>query len=223
MGDGRSCLALVDCSLGPDVCDDRASCVDVGSGLLRCQCPSGYRGDGGSCTRPVAYGAELYEPDNLEDLVVEDFNGDGRLDLAMMLYAENDISVLINQGDSFAPPAYVAGGNVWCCVSHGGTIWKRLDAGDFNGDTHVDLVTTAYSDDQVHVSFGLGDGTFAPPMPVLAIDNPTNVVAGEFTGDAYDDILVDPGELLVADGLGGFLPLGGGGFGSYSSCGGAQR
>ena len=62
-----------------------------------------------------------------------DFNGDGKLDLAMANQNDGTVSILLGNGDgTFQPPANVGGfiTPTWIAV------------GDFNGDGKLDLAVT---------------------------------------------------------------------------------
>src|SRR5438876_11534132 len=50
---------------------------------------------------PVSYaaGPDPYNPENPDAVVTADFNGDGRLDLAVTNYSNNSVSVLLGNGN----------------------------------------------------------------------------------------------------------------------------
>src|SRR5262249_28317903 len=98
-------------------------------------------------------------------LVVGDFAGNGRLDLAVVnagLFPDNSgsVSVLLGNGDGTFQPQ----------VSYPvGSLPFSLVAGDFNGDGRIDLGvlnTGVFQDNSGSVSVLLsnGDGTFAPQV-----------------------------------------------------------
>ncbi len=66
-------------------------------------------------------------------IVAADFNGDGRLDLAVTNYGDNTVSVLLGKGDGTFEPqvTYAVGSNPGAIV-----------AGDFTGDGRTDLVVS---------------------------------------------------------------------------------
>src|SRR5262245_54415049 len=119
-------------------------------------------GDGGGSFRPrtdVTVGADA------RAIVVGDFNGDGRLDVAAAQQLSHSVSVLLGHGDgTFAPPrAFAAGGQdlTFSPVS--------MAVGDVNGDGRADLVinNTGGLDSviaQLEVLLGNGDGTFRAPI-----------------------------------------------------------
>ncbi len=144
------------------------------------------------------------------NLVVGDFNGDGKPDLAALdgyssiSQLQNSVYVAVGKGDgTFQEPIFSATdpalGNNFPGVS--GTI----AAGDFNGDGKLDLVTargetvpTALLTAQlafVGVLIGHGDGSFATeaeiPLPMRGVQDAAPLVAvGDFNGDGKPDIVV---------------------------------
>ncbi len=130
-------------------------------------------------------------------IVAGDFNGDGRLDLAVADSSYNsvtntdvgEVSVLLGNGDGTFQPAvqYAVGMNPGPIV-----------AGDFTGDGRLDLAVATSSYDsvtytdvgEVSVLLGNGDGTFQPAVQYAVGINPLSIVAGDFTGDGKLDLAV---------------------------------
>src|SRR5438552_941164 len=97
---------------------------------------------------------------NPQALVTGDFNGDGRLDLAVLNSGDSSVSLLLGNADGTFQPGQkflTAAGPV------------SLAVGDFNGDGKLDLVTVNRSFD-LSVLPGNGDGSFAP-----AVTSPSGV------------------------------------------------
>jgi hypothetical protein len=128
-----------------------------------------------------------------QSVVVADFNGDGKPDLAIGRGgATYGISVLLGNGDgTFQPPlesfaiyspAYVA-------------------AADFNGDGIPDLAVIANSEfvNGIYVLPGNGDGTFGAPVFTAVEATPTPMTVADFNGDGIPDLV-----------FGGFVYLGNG-------------
>jgi len=92
---------------------------------------------------------------NPQAVVTGDFNGDGRLDLAVANAARDTVSVLNGNGDGTfqAPQTFSTGAGI-----------LSLAAGDFNGDGRLDLVTVNSRD--VSVLLGIGNGTFQLPRSI---------------------------------------------------------
>src|SRR5262252_3586540 len=93
---------------------------------------------------------------NPASVAVGDFNGDGRLDLAVAnegtfpLYADGSVSVLLGNGDgSFQEPRNVGAG----------TVPRSVAVGDFNGDGVLDLAVANQSSADVSVLLGNDDGS----------------------------------------------------------------
>jgi len=59
---------------------------------------------------------------------------------------------------------------------------QHLAAADFNGDGHLDIVTTSYT-----VLLGNGDGTFQKPVVYMGGSTAEAIVTGDFNGDGKPD------------------------------------
>ncbi|HWW74573.1 MAG TPA: FG-GAP-like repeat-containing protein, partial [Pyrinomonadaceae bacterium] len=141
-------------------------------------------------------------------LVVADFNGDGKPDVAVDNPEAQEIRVLPGNGNgtlgaAVVTPASAAGfSNVFA-----------LAAGDFNGDGKTDLVGTRvkngeFSDDpdvlSVFVGSGTGGFTAGQTYPVGL--GPSFVAVGRVNSDALDDLVVvnrTSGSFSVLLGAGG--------------------
>jgi hypothetical protein len=130
---------------------------------------------------------------NLASVVLADFNGDGKIDIATADVSSGNVAVLLNNGNGAFQPAvqYAAGPNP-----------LSLGAGDFNGDGTMDLAVTNVCDvsqdnfncpsqqTTVTVLLGHGDGTFGSPASYQAGPSPFNLAIHDFNSDGKSDIVV---------------------------------
>jgi hypothetical protein len=115
-------------------------------------------------------------------VAVGDFNGDGKLDLAVAnnLDANSTVSILLGNGDGTfqAAQGYAVGAGPSSVVVE-----------DFNRDGIPD-VAVANLAGTVSVLLGNGDGTFQLAQDYLAGPVPTSLAVGDFNGDGYPDLVV---------------------------------
>ncbi|MBZ5528591.1 MAG: FG-GAP-like repeat-containing protein [Acidobacteriia bacterium] len=148
---------------------------------------------------PIALGTGQQTPGAL---VAADFNGDGKLDLAVVNRATNNVTVLNGNGDgtfTTAPgsPLSVGAGPA------------ALAAGDLNGDGRADLAVVNQTDNTVSVLLNKGDGTFAAALgsPLAASTTPSGVAVADVNMDGIADlVLTNQG----ADSISIYLGLGSG-------------
>jgi FG-GAP-like repeat/Abnormal spindle-like microcephaly-assoc'd, ASPM-SPD-2-Hydin len=113
-------------------------------------------------------------------LVAADFNGDGKLDLAVANAYDSTVSVLPGNGDGTFQPQVVY-------ATAESSDWQSVVAGDFNGDGKLDLAVSCGS--AVSVLLGNGDGTFKPHLDSGA--GGVSLAAGDFNGDGKLDLAVN--------------------------------
>jgi hypothetical protein len=143
-------------------------------------------------------------------MVVGDFNGDGIPDLAVTNSRDNDVSILLGNGDGTFHEVTDAAGEPLRPAA--GPDPGALVVGDFNGDGVPDLAVADGGDGEVTVLLGNGDGTFRSlsPFPVATPgEQLTALAAGDFNGDGTPDLAValaegsgQPGHVEVLQGNG---------------------
>jgi hypothetical protein len=118
--------------------------------------------------------------DQISSMVAGDFDGDGKLDLA--LAGGEGVIVLLNNGNGTfqAPVQYAAG-----------LFPVSLVAGDFNGDGRLDLATANYGSNDVAILLNEGHGVFQPARQYPVGSASGYLVAGDFNRDGRLDLVVD--------------------------------
>ena len=145
----------------------------------------------GTFQSPVIYTSNKYGP---SEIVVGDFNGDGKLDLAVT-NAFGGVGVLLGNGDGTFQSEVI--------YPTEGTNGGSVAVGDFNGDGKPDLVVTNDNDATFGVLLGNGDGTFQSEI-VTATGGETAgpVAVSDFNGDGKLDLVVRTGSNIVSVFLG---------------------
>jgi hypothetical protein len=131
-----------------------------------------------------------------------DFNRDGHQDLVVADNINNDVGVLIGNGDAtFRPAMHFATG----------TFPFSAVTADFNGDGNLDLVVTNSASNNVSILLGNGDGSFQPAVNYGTGMNPASVAVGDFNVDGKLDLAVantgsNDVSILLGNGNGTFQP-----------------
>ena len=102
----------------------------------------------GTFAAPVNYGTAL---SSAIGVVVADFNGDGKPDIAVTDQATNTVLLLAGQGDGTFLTSFQYAVGVGP---------EDIAVGDFNGDGKTDLATANYFSNDASTLLGNGDGTF---------------------------------------------------------------
>ena len=131
-----------------------------------------------------------YAGPNPSTVAVGDFNGDGKLDVAVHIasYTKN-ISVLLGQADGKFQP-----------LIQSSTVGGFLVPGDFNSDGKLDLASAnyvsfdqnsrTYTNGNLSVVLGNGDGTFSAATAHSAGLHPFSVAVSDFNADGKFDLAV---------------------------------
>ena len=148
------------------------------------------------------------------NVVTADFNGDGKLDMAVAHTIDSSIYFLAGNGDgTFKPAVKIAVG-----VAIGGTML----VGDFNGDGKLDIFVSGVAGDTGHpiILLGNGDGTFKVSIDAGSTFNvagtyPRGWAVGDFNGDGKLDLVSTLPSTVTAD-RGGYVVLLGNGDGTFT-------
>jgi Bacterial Ig-like domain (group 3)/FG-GAP-like repeat/Beta-propeller repeat/FG-GAP repeat len=114
-------------------------------------------------------------------IVVGDFNGDGKADLA--IGEESGVQILLGNGD----------GTFEAALTYPLGSYDSVAAGDFNADGKTDLAVA--SGNTIYVLLGNGDGTFATAVPYgVTASNLLSIAAADFNGDGTVDLVAASAE-----------------------------
>ena len=121
---------------------------------------------------------------NTQSIAIADFNGDGKLDLALSGSAQTTILMGNGDGTFTAAPNQPQIGS------------SQVVAADFNGDGKLDLAVST-SNGATTILLGNGDGTFtaAPNQPQIGS---SQVVAADFNGDGKIDLAVSTSDGAIS-------------------------
>jgi hypothetical protein len=143
-----------------------------------------------------------YDPGSGQ-VLIGDFNGDGKADLALgagEFDTDSGVGILLGLGNgAFATStAYAAVPNT-----------EGLAAGDFNGDGIMDLAVGELDGPYFAIMMGLGKGKFAEPQVTYKLPHSASsvaaIAAGDLNGDGKPDLVVasdGPWEVVTLFGTG---------------------
>jgi hypothetical protein len=113
-------------------------------------------------------------------IATADFNGDGKLDLAVANFGDNTVSIFLGNGDStFTLKSTVPVGAGPMSIA----------VGDFNRDGKLDLAVGNQTENDLSILSGVGDGTFVS-KPGFQSVQPTWVSAADFNRDGIMDLAI---------------------------------
>ena len=117
-------------------------------------------------------------------VVVGDFNGDGKADIAVPggRTGPSTVTVALGKGDgTFQTPVTFPTGAGPSAVA----------VVDFNADGIADLAVTNFASNNVSILLGNGDGTFSPAVNYPAgTATPIAIAVGDFNGDGKADLVI---------------------------------
>ncbi len=152
--------------------------------------------------KTVAVASTSYGPDSA---VVADFNGDGKVDLAVaeINFPNGQVSVELGNGNGTFQTPKVSPLNTSAVNAN------FMATGDFNGDGKMDLLVKDSYARSFEILLGNGDGTFQPP--VVTTVSCAEMVTGDFNGDGKTDLAITamanlPFQIYLSNGDGTFSP-----------------
>ena len=122
------------------------------------------------------------------DLVIEDFNGDGKHDIAVTQFASSDVQVLPNN----STPGLLNFNLPTVKVTYMGSLYS-IAAGDINEDGKIDLVVTDPFTNKVAIilnSSTVSQISFDTPIEKTGISDGATVALADFMGNGRLDIIV---------------------------------
>jgi hypothetical protein len=143
-------------------------------------------------------------------IVAGDWNGDGRIDLAIDSFAEDKLEILMNEGGGhFRSAAMLATGR---------HPYERLRSADLNGDGRPDLFVADFEGDDVTLLLNEGGGRWKSLERPRVAPSPFAIAACDVNGDGHLDLVTahysgqlddprrDAISVLLGDGKGTFRP-----------------
>jgi hypothetical protein len=131
------------------------------------------------------------------ELVLGDFNKDGKMDIAVANFGTADVGILLGHGDgTFAAPVTYPVGE--------GYRPETIGVGDLNGDGFLDLAVPSFNGEQpiLVVMLGKSDssGTFQAPTSSNINGLPNEIAVGDLNKDGKLDLAISEVEGTTFDG-----------------------
>ncbi|HXF05037.1 MAG TPA: VCBS repeat-containing protein [Blastocatellia bacterium] len=123
----------------------------------------------------------LNEGENPSSLAMGDFNGDGRLDVAVANFVSNNVTVLLGRGDGRFHEAL--------SIPLLGQGPSAIVTADFNLDGALDLAVTNMLSNEVSLLFGDGKGTFGEVERIPVGEAPVALAVADFNRDGRPDLV----------------------------------
>jgi len=124
----------------------------------------------------VGHGLERF------DIITEDYNKDGNLDIAVPNPDDDTISVLLGSGTGgFAPPSTYSVGDYPVGICNG----------DFDSDGNIDLAITNAFENTLSILFGKGDGDFEDQDKIFTGEGPIGIISGQINYIPEPDLQCD--------------------------------
>lgn len=170
-----------------------------GVGTLIIMLGNGAGGFGAASGSPITVGH------GARSLALGDFNGDAKLDVAVVNQLDSNVTVLLGNGSG----GFSAAGSP-VAVGQGPV---SIVASDLNRDGKLDLAVVNNGSNNVTVLLGDGSGGFTASggSPISVGQGPNSIAAGNFSGSSKLDLVVGNSSVnsltvLVGNGSGGFSP-----------------
>ncbi|HET7625544.1 MAG TPA: FG-GAP-like repeat-containing protein, partial [Verrucomicrobiae bacterium] len=133
-------------------------------------------------------------------MAVDDFNADGKQDIAVANYNSGTVSILLGDGNA----GFQSAGNLT-----GFQIPYDLITTDLNHDNKPDLVVANVNSGKISVLSGNGDGSFVVVTNISTGNSPEGIAAGDLNNDNQTDLVVAnsgnaTATVLLGDGTGMF-------------------
>lgn len=114
-------------------------------------------------------------------VAVGDFNGDGKLDVAVVNGNSNTVSVMLGNGD----------GTFQAKVDYAtGSTPRGIVVGQFTSSGHQDIAVTNFASNTVSVLLGNGNGTFQSKKDTAVGSGPIGLAVADFNNDGNSDLVV---------------------------------